>query len=93
MAIEMPEIDYEKCDGCGLCVEVCRWCIGSCQRRSDNYRIEALRLVPSVRNHLSPGCHILPVRDSCREALTPGFILYCVFGILQIALMLLLRYG
>ena len=24
MVIEMPEIDQEKCDGCGLCVDVCR---------------------------------------------------------------------
>lgn len=24
MSVEMPKIDLEKCDGCGLCVEVCR---------------------------------------------------------------------
>jgi len=24
MAIEMPTIDLEKCDGCGLCVDVCK---------------------------------------------------------------------
>lgn len=24
MVIEMPKIDQEKCDGCGLCVDVCR---------------------------------------------------------------------